>query len=198
MGCDIHMHVEGKKTINKVEKWVSGDYFSVNPYFEDEGEEKYKIAPIYDNRDYRMFSILAGVRNYTDITPISELRGIPDDCCSEIAASSEYWGSDGHSHSFLTLAELEEYANKQIKTKYSGYVHKSEIEKPLRGECPSSWCQQTNAEGYSYIEREVADNPLDPIIKTLRERARELFWCFTDEQISEFSKKIRIVFWFDN
>ena len=37
MGCDIHMYVEYKKELpiknstEKQEKWVSGDYFKINP-----------------------------------------------------------------------------------------------------------------------------------------------------------------------
>lgn len=35
MGCDIHMHVEYKRTINNIKKWICGDYFKVNPYYDD-------------------------------------------------------------------------------------------------------------------------------------------------------------------
>ncbi|MEK4108149.1 hypothetical protein NST28_29200 [Paenibacillus sp. FSL R10-2791] len=200
MGCDIHMYVEGKRTIHGVEKWVSGDYYSVNPYYTEgeDGEQKYRISPIYDGRNYRLFAVLAGVRNYSDIEPIAESKGIPNDSCPEILEANEYCRGDGHSHSYLTLHELQEYAAKKIKTKYSGYVHESETHKPLNGECPSSWCQSTNAPDHKYMEWEVEENILEPIIEGLRNRAKELFYCYDEEQINERSKKIRVVFWFDN
>lgn len=38
-----------------------------------------------------------------------EPKGLPDDCCDEINGESKRWGSDGHSHSWATLAELEAF-----------------------------------------------------------------------------------------
>lgn len=29
MGCDIHMYVEYKRTINNIKKWICGDYFKI-------------------------------------------------------------------------------------------------------------------------------------------------------------------------
>lgn len=199
MGCDIHLFVEGKRSVKGEVKWVSGDYFSKNPYFGAfEGEPEYKVTHLYDDRDYRLFSILADVRNYTGIIPIDGPRGVPEDSCQDIKEQYEYWGSDAHSASYFTLAELEAYASKKIKTKYSGLVHESEVEKPLRGESPSMWCQGTNQPGFVHMEWEVEENLLEPIIKGLRSRAQSVFNCWTDEQINEFADRIRIVFWFDN
>ncbi|OME55138.1 hypothetical protein [Paenibacillus odorifer] len=200
MGCDIHMYVEGKRTISGESKWVSGDYYSVNPYFTDgeDGEQKYRIQPIYDSRNYRLFAVLAGVRNYSDIEPIAESKGIPSDCCPEIQEANEYWSGDGHSHSYFTLRELQEYSRKNIKTKYSGYVHESEKHKPLSGECPSYWSQWTNMPDHVFMEWEVEENILEPIIEGLRKRASELFYRYNNEQIEEYSNDLRIIFWFDN
>jgi hypothetical protein len=37
---------------------------------------------------------------------VFETRGIPDDCCSEIASDIKRYGSDGHSHSWLMVSEI--------------------------------------------------------------------------------------------
>ena len=43
------------------------------------------------------------------VAPIAEPRGLPDDCDPRVRACSNYWGADGHSHSWLTLSELTAY-----------------------------------------------------------------------------------------
>ena len=69
MGCDIHMYLEQERTINNDKKWASMDYYKKNPYYdkndeEDSWEGEYEVVEIYDGRNYSLFSILAGVRNY--------------------------------------------------------------------------------------------------------------------------------------
>lgn len=70
----------------------------------------------YDDRSYRVFSILADVRNYDDIEPIARPRGLPADFTlgdvdedGEPVGGEKYhagvWMGD-HSFSWLTLAEL--------------------------------------------------------------------------------------------
>ena len=64
----------------------------------------------YDQRDYALFAILADVRNGLDeFTPIAEPRGVPDDASPEYRAEVAVWSGDGHSHSWLTLKELQAY-----------------------------------------------------------------------------------------
>lgn len=41
--------------------------------------------------------------------PISEPKGIPSDASSDYKMEAEEWGCDGHSHSYLTVAELKAY-----------------------------------------------------------------------------------------
>ena len=84
MGCDIHIWAEkqnadGSSTIDKL------DYAS-------------------EPRCYGAFAFLADVRNYAGIEPLSEPRGIPTDCPSDLHDLLE----DGnyHSHSWFTLDEL--------------------------------------------------------------------------------------------
>ncbi len=80
MGCDIHLQAERK---------VDGKWREVPGSF-------------FDWRSYNNFAFLAGIRNYSAITPIAKPRGLPDD-----AVETEYGAHGGdHSHSWLSLEEL--------------------------------------------------------------------------------------------
>ena len=89
MGCDIH--VRSEKLVNG--KWV--DMTDELPNY------------ILENRDYTVFTWLAGVRsrNY-DIVPISKPRGLPSDISEKSMEYFSSWGSDIHSCSWLSIAEL--------------------------------------------------------------------------------------------
>jgi hypothetical protein len=84
MGCDIHSYAE---------KRVDGKW------------EPLGFSP-FDQRRYGMFGFLAGVRNYSDVPPIAAPRGLPRDASAYVREESDNWGSDGHSHSWLSLEEL--------------------------------------------------------------------------------------------
>lgn len=121
MGCDIHMYCEYKhKHGQEKPKWVSADHYRVNPHYGVyEDESQWEVIHLYDDRWYRLFGILAGVRDY-EVKPIAEQRGIPSDCCKEIKKECDDYGCDGHSHSYLTLKELMDNRSKYIG-KEDGY-----------------------------------------------------------------------------
>lgn len=115
MGCDIHLYVE--KCVDG--KWVTADTWKPSEY-EDEGDRLHVAYGdhFYDGRNYDLFAILANVRNGygfagiptgAGFVPIAMPRGIPDDACKEYKDTAESWDSDGHSHSWLTVAELLTY-----------------------------------------------------------------------------------------
>jgi hypothetical protein len=53
-----------------------------------------------DNRNYKRFEKLAGVRSHnSDVTP----NGIPDDVSETCKYYIDYWGEDGHSHTYMPL-----------------------------------------------------------------------------------------------
>lgn len=111
MGCDIHALIERRSP----HRWLnSGD--------PDIG------------RNYEIFAVLAGVRNYEGITPIAEPRGLPafkgwerfsdgeawlsfnsyeEQPCREMVQMAERYGEDGHSASWLTLAEIKAFDTDQ-------------------------------------------------------------------------------------
>lgn len=82
MGCDIHIWAEGKLPTHTITRLTSRD----------------------EPRIYNAFAFLAGVRNYADIKPLSEPRGIPQDCPANLRRY--LLDSYFHSHSWFTLAEL--------------------------------------------------------------------------------------------
>ena len=93
MGCDIHM------------------------YAEQLGRQRWKVMPMkepFDQRSYGMFGFLAGVRNYSAVTPISYPRGLPNDVSPEVWDACKEWGGDGHSHSWLTVQELSNFDYNQV------------------------------------------------------------------------------------
>lgn len=200
MGCDIHFFTEYKRVIGGQPKWVSMDYFKHNPYFsseesDDEGPE-FDVVPLFGRRDYRLFSLLAGVRNYSKIKPISEPRGMPLNACHIIEKECARWDGDGHSHSFFTLYELKEAQKTHKTTRYSGYVHPDDVLLINQGGMPDIWCQSASEKSWVYMEWERENDPLKEIIELLDARKSEFLWIKQDDDTKD--KDVRFVFWFDN
>lgn len=87
MGCDIHTVIErrvAKGTNGNPDKWVA---VAIDP----EGSR---------DRSYERFAALAGVRGEGP-----EPLGMPDDASDTAALLARDWGDDGHSHSWLPIAE---------------------------------------------------------------------------------------------
>lgn len=94
MGADIHGVVQTR--------WAR------NPA----GQERWRsVMEIEGGRNYALFAALANVRNYGDITPISEPRGLPEDFETDgdevklAYSDGKVWMGD-HSYTWLTLEEL--------------------------------------------------------------------------------------------
>jgi hypothetical protein len=85
MGCDIHTFAERRTE----DGWVVVD-----------GWEPFR------NRNYSVFGFLAGVRNYSEVPPIAQPRGLPADASDRVKRSHDDWGFDGHSASWLSIDEL--------------------------------------------------------------------------------------------
>jgi hypothetical protein len=91
VGCDVHTVAQKR---DEQGKWTT--------FY---GEFAEGPAP-FDWRQYGLYGWLAGVRNYSDITPISEPRGLPDDFnLGEWEDESGDWLGD-HSYSWLSVDEL--------------------------------------------------------------------------------------------
>ena len=171
VGCDIHTRVEYYTTINGEKKWIDGDHYKRNKYFGDnEDEVELNVVSIYDDRNYTLFSILAGVRGCEDM--INEPRGLPFDTNKFIKGEFERWGASIHTASWFTLKELMDYQDTLLEASLDRDVRLEECE------------DETKA--------------LIPLIENLKIRCKELFWLWDEYRIAEFAHKIRVVFWFDN
>lgn len=93
MGCDIHIYAEKKG---------------------DDGKYHNLPGDLEFNANYGVFGFLAGVRNYSAVTPISEPRGIPDDASETVKEEFIDWEGDAHSESWLAVSELTEFDYGQL------------------------------------------------------------------------------------
>ena len=206
MGCDIHIHVEYKRTVCGEKKWWCGDYFKINRYYgTDEYEPEYNLVGLCDGRNYSRFAVLANVRNYGDTEYIDEPRGLPDDVTAEVLKDSDNWGIDGHSHSYFTLKELIDYQENIQPLKHRGMISpEAQWYLDNQGILPDSWCQGTNKAGWAFREWEEENTVLIPLIDAIKKRADELYviydwlWECEPQEAYKKSEDIRIVFWFDN
>lgn len=196
MGCDIHLFTERKRSINNEQKWVNIDNWKVNPYYEEnneDGERKYNVNSAYRHRNYALFSILADVRNNGANKPIAEPKGLPEDVSDVVKAESEYWGVDGHSHSFFTMKELYDYYKKNQIVKYSGFVDEVGIKEIEAGEMPNWWCKGSTQTNLVWKEWQQENYVLKSFIEALEKHFESEYY-----RKDEDAEKFRIVFWFDN
>lgn len=154
MGCDVHTYAERKNSLDEYEV-VDG----VRPF---------------DNRSYRLFGFLAGVRNYSDVTPISEPRGFPDDASAEVKESYASWESDAHTPSWLSVAEL-------VAFNYDAICEDRRVTRQISPGCSDGGCTCEPGEGMTQTYREFLGE-----------------WFFKDLQELQDAGAERIVFWFDN
>jgi hypothetical protein len=152
MGCDIHSHAE-----KRVEgRWVHVD------------------VEAFEDRNYGFFGWLAGVRNYSAMTPIASNRGLPHDASRKTNADYEGWSSDAHSDSWVGLDEL-------LAVDYSQTVEDRRVTKQL-------------AAGY-WSGGETCD-PGQGAPMTLQEFLGGGY--FRDLKRLQDAGAERVVFWFDN
>ena len=117
MGCDIHMYTEIYS--EQTEKWISFDFFEVNPYFEMEGEydedwrePEYRAVEFDDDRCYEKFSILSyGVRGEPD-GPVAASQGFPEDANEALRTQYKQLGCDAHSANHMTVTEFHDLVAK--------------------------------------------------------------------------------------
>ena len=143
---------------------------------------------------------MAGVRDYTNsIVPVSEPKGVPEDCSLYVKKANEDWDSDGHSHSWLTLKEIRDYQSASPTLPRTGLLSPADLsEFDKNGTLPESWCQGTNQEGYERRNWVEENKTLVPLIDAMQQRAKELLQYYWQEYNTTNDEKIRIVFWFDN
>lgn len=152
MGCDIH---------SRVEKQESGRWVAVD-------------VEAFEDRDYGFFGWLAGVRNYSGVTPIAADRGFPADASAEAAKHYDDWSGDAHSASWVSVAEL-------LAVDYDQTIEDRRTTKKLG---PNFWTGGATCEpgeGKKQTLREFLGPGFFAVLKRLQD-----------------AKADRVVFWFDN
>ena len=100
MGCDIHLYFEKK---NKHGEW---EELEVDP----------RLIP--DDRNYRLFGFLAGVRN-DEIPPQFERRGIPED--TSLPKGENGYGLGDHDFTHAYLDEILDAPWKEYELEWSDF-----------------------------------------------------------------------------
>lgn len=191
MGTDIHGRLQYRYDHMKEGVWYDGGL-------------------IENGRNYRVFAMLAGVRNGTGfagvkthkpILPIAEPRGIPAGVEVDedaIVVRDEWrdnkeidrtWLGD-HSHSWVTLKELIDWPGWGLPLHQCGYITPEEKARLDReGGTPQSWCGGTNDPTAIFYEWTV------PFSSTCR-----VFKAWVDYLALKYSQheNVRLVFGFDS
>lgn len=173
MGCDIHFYVEKYSTV--AERWFSCDEWVVGESsFEPNRYEVPWNKKFYHYRNYKLFSILADVRNGygfagvdtgDKLRPIAKPRGLPDDCDPRIADEAAYWGVDGHSHSYLTISEIIDYDWTQT-VKVRGWISEEDFRDwdlwgRDQGELPRSYSGGVGGKNVKHISIEEMERRIE-------------------------------------
>lgn len=165
MGCDIHFYVEKKVK----GRWVSADTWTPYRWPDDEGAPKVEILRrdrFYDDRNYQLFGILAGVRTDSFVR-IDGPRGLPHDLSAELREEhGDMASTDYHSHSWFTLKELLAYDWTQVR-ELSGWVNGKEYDEWNRwprenGEGPKNYAWEIDEN-----MREVTEDDLKSTVATI-------------------------------
>ena len=159
MGCDIHLFIEYKENTSN-NWWCFGS--EINP-----------------GRNYSIFAHLCGVRNYHNIKPITEPRGLPDDVSFDVLSANTYCMSDHKDcgDDFI-------YKPEAIKLILKGYAKPYGNDRIVRPDWHShSWA---TAKELNQVLKEINCNAEWEVVLAILKKFEEL------------GKDTRIVFWFDN
>jgi hypothetical protein len=111
MGTDIHLNIERRIGGVWVHAWPPVALHALPECIGQEpplrSDNRFSLG-----RNYSLFDILAGLARYGDrFRPLAAPRGLPDDVSAETLRNIELnlgWEDDAHSHSWVTLHELQE------------------------------------------------------------------------------------------
>ena len=107
---------DGDEPTNKLEEYIIGNYIPKNmgdkhlDWYDahEKGLLPYPFSDSpYGGRCYRLFGVLAGVRDASvEMIVPDRYNQLPDDVSDELKHMSDDYGYDAHSHNYLTLREL--------------------------------------------------------------------------------------------
>jgi len=198
MGCDIHVYVEARIGSAQNPTWQNIDYWKVTQGFGGDGLEvvihekqiRFQVCFVTSGyRDYELFTILAGVRETGGITPIAFPKGFPSDASAIVKIMESNLGEDAHSHSFLTLRELNESIYSR-ETPIRAWINEEDKKDIVDGKGKFIYYKDYQDDDYVYAE--WSDEPNQNFLSVLEnlERMKNMRRIIDDSDI-------RIVFWFD-
>lgn len=166
MGCDIHTYVEQRDDGSWTRVgWAGGT------------RHGWEITEPFDWRHYGLYGWLADVRNSSEVPPVSQPRGLPEDVSPDVLREFEEWGCDAHTPSWISVDDLIAF----------DYDQTFEDRRVTRQIAPNAWHGACTAD------------PGEGEIKTYREFFGPEF--FADLAALNTLNKVRptrVVFWFDN
>lgn len=195
MGCDIHMFIEYKRGNGMA--WEADEHHKPKAEYycsvEQDGDAACqsckdggdpidcKYAYVHwrqvdaTTRDYSLFARLANVRGYFDER--SNAKGLPADVSPAILQACEDYGTDGHSHSWVTLEEFSEIVKEHgyRSTKDDAFYDRFVTEFESR---PQPYATIVN-----YCNKLKEEKSID----------KHILGSDTSSEV-----QVRIVFWFDN
>ena len=194
MGCDIHTYVEIRDK--------DGRWRAVAP--DEPGRRGWAWG--FRSRSSFCWAMLADVRNFDDIRPIAEPRGLPDDVSSEIRTTAEEL--EGHTHSWFTLQELLSFDYDALVT-LTGTVTLAEFKEYLELGKPQTACGSGGHEISNAEMKRLAlegQSPDDPTVYCTKlawsDTYRNNCWpvlAFMERLRREGPpERVRLVFWFDS
>jgi hypothetical protein len=164
MGTNIRIYLEEKMG----DTWRDRNLYSLR----SSDENTFSPVSVYNGRDYLLFSLLAGVRNFEALTPISAPRSLPLDCSLLIRALApkELVDDIYHGYSWLGLKELFDV----LATKKSVlYPHEK-----------------------TPMSRAVES--VESLIGEIANQLYKLERIYDERDLKEKSEDFRIVFWFED
>ena len=119
MGCDIHLFAEGLNPVTKAWEYLPApDAEICDPSYRDWNPDWPGLKPWFEDRNYPLFGMLAGVRTH-QYAPVAQPRGIPSDVSPEIYSQWIEFGE--HTPSWLGLKELLAYFDPMHRTYQSRF-----------------------------------------------------------------------------
>jgi hypothetical protein len=192
MGCDIHGFVE----VNQFPQQKNGWYAIID------------IAHLV-GRNYDMFGQLFGIRNYTGFKPIAPDRGVPKLLSWTVREELEKWDGDGHSHTYLTLEDIEKINWDEESKEYDERVHIYKLDKNGNREdavfAKAGWSSilDSHKEELEKNKQVIVNDHLYIYEKEKREDALSTAWVCLFDLMRTLAKhyckeNVRMVIWFDN
>jgi len=191
MGCDIHFRVE--KKVKGVWKEVPGP---MRTCFGCDGDGKKRDQDgtvteekcywckghgrrreeFYEGRNYQLFSILAGVRDYGGVKPIKKPKGFPRDASDTVKRRYRGWGGDAHSPSWYSLKEMRDFDWSQKAGFVAGIITIKQF-KELKesGKEPESYCQGIGGPNIRVVDEGWAQEQLLVEKISLKEGEKSVF-----------------------